>query len=212
MGEEDSARFLDYFAIFLARISRIFVNNPPPKPLRSSLFGIDPPRQHHLRRGGRKTRLLKAQQKSLLEEDFGAVGRQLLPCSDSDHDILARRSNKQRSRPFAWRKGSNVVGGTARTLWGGLKKAFFNSPRKVALWGVASFQKTFDLCLMFLFFFKKRHSWLMAPLATSDQPWPCWPLICYATDGGNRLPPFLSPPGPARPFILFQRRSRPLRS
>ena len=38
MGEEDSARFLDYFAIFLARISGIFVNNPPPKPLRSSLF------------------------------------------------------------------------------------------------------------------------------------------------------------------------------
>ena len=37
MGEEDSARFLDYFAIFLARISGIFVNNPPPKPLRSSL-------------------------------------------------------------------------------------------------------------------------------------------------------------------------------
>ncbi len=37
MGEEDSARFLDYFAIFLARISGIFVNNPPPKPLRTSL-------------------------------------------------------------------------------------------------------------------------------------------------------------------------------
>ena len=39
MGEEDSARFLDYFAIFLARISGIFVNNPPPKPLRTSLHG-----------------------------------------------------------------------------------------------------------------------------------------------------------------------------
>ena len=33
MGEEDSARFLDYFAIFLARIPGIFVNNPPPKTL-----------------------------------------------------------------------------------------------------------------------------------------------------------------------------------
>ena len=37
MGEEDSARFLDYFAIFLEGISGIFVNNPPPKPLRTSL-------------------------------------------------------------------------------------------------------------------------------------------------------------------------------
>ena len=42
MGEEDSARSLDYFAIyFLARIPGIFVNNPPPKPLRSSLGGAD---------------------------------------------------------------------------------------------------------------------------------------------------------------------------
>ena len=37
MGEEDSARFLDYFAVCLARIPGIFVNNPPPKPLRPSL-------------------------------------------------------------------------------------------------------------------------------------------------------------------------------
>jgi hypothetical protein len=37
-------RFLDYFAIFLARIPGIFVNNPPPKlakTLRSSLRGMN---------------------------------------------------------------------------------------------------------------------------------------------------------------------------